>query len=113
MGTARIKVASHTFLHYIQLSPLENQINSITNQYKLLEATINNTTPFNRIALFNAYKHLEYEVKNVNHKFRSLFPHKRTKRALIAPLGSLVKFISGNLDEQDAKEIYHSLAELE
>ncbi|KAG5861204.1 hypothetical protein JTB14_006320 [Gonioctena quinquepunctata] len=59
--------------------------------------------PFFTTSFNNTYEHIEYEVNTVNQKCRSLSPQKRTKRTLIAPLGSLVKFISGNLDEQDAK----------
>lgn len=113
LGSAKIKIASHTFLHYIQLKPLYNQIKSITNQYNKLEELINNSTNIHRVPLYNAYKHLEYEVLVVNRKMQSLFPEKRTRRGLINPLGSLVKFISGNLDQEDAKEIHNSLLELE
>lgn len=113
LGSTRIKVASHTFLHYINLDPLQTQITSITNHYYQLEHVINNSNPIYRPPLYGAYKHLEYEVKIVTRKIYSLLPENRAKRGLINPLGSLVKFISGNLDQEDAKEIHDSISQLE
>lgn len=113
LGSSNIKIASHTFLHYIHLIPLQNQIKLITEEYYGLEQIINKTTSIHRNPLFNAYKHLEYEIIVVNKKIQSLLPAQRKKRGLINPLGSLVKIISGNLDQEDAKEIHDSLSQLE
>lgn len=113
MGSARVKIGSHVFLHYIDLIPLKVQVDSITNQYFKLNFTINNSTPTHRIPLYESYKHLSYEVNVVNHKIDSLMASKRSKRGLINPLGSLIKAISGNLDQEDANEIHGNILQLE
>lgn len=113
LGTAKIKIATHTFLHYINLTALQNQIDSITYQYEKLEDIINSSETEHKLPLFETYKHLSYEVNVVNQKLKSISPANRQKRGLINPLGSLVKYITGNLDQQDAKEINNNILELE
>lgn len=112
LGNAKIKTASHTFLYYIHLRPLDNQVKSIINHYQKLEKTINSSSLTHRIPLYEAYKYLGYEISVVNQKMNSLFPS-RAKRGLINPMGSLIKYITGNLDEDDAKEIHQNILELE
>lgn len=113
LGNARIKIASHTFLHYIQIDPIRNQTFSLINIYKNFKQVINSSTPFHNTTLLNAYKHLEYEVNTLNEKFHSLFPERRFKRGLVNPMGSLIKYFTGNMDAEDAKEIHDSISELE
>lgn len=113
LGKAKIKIGTHTFLHYIQLSPIINQINSLENCYENLKYAVNkSSTKFHNI-LYNFHEHVGYQLKITNEKIRSFYPIKRSKRGLINPLGSVIKYITGNLDYEDGNEIYKSLSELQ
>lgn len=113
LGTSRIQIASHTFLHYIQIDSIKNQTLSLIKTYKNFEQVINNATPFQKKSLLNSYKHLEYEVNTLHQKLFSIFPETRRKRGLFNPMGSLIKYFTGNMDAQDAQEIHDSISELE
>lgn len=116
LGTARIQIGTHTFLHYVETAPIQKLIENLTQKYYRFNKTIsmNTTTPYPRKPLQNAYKQLEYEINNINQKFKSIFPMShRQKRGLINPAGSLLKFFTGNMDQEDANKIYDSISQLE
>lgn len=114
LGEVSLKTATHTFLHYIDMNEINKQVLETNKHYDDLKLLIDQfSDDINRITLLNTCNSLNYELKLVNYKIRSLMPNLRTKRGLINPLGSLVKFISGNLDQQDAEEIHNHLKELE
>ncbi|XP_049871926.1 uncharacterized protein LOC126370862 [Pectinophora gossypiella] len=79
-----------------------------------LEFNINRYANLNRhVALHFSNQNLSHEVSNIKtqtdhimnctiEKFKQIVPIKRIKRGIINPLGSLVKMLTGNLDNDDA-----------
>ncbi|KAG5868034.1 hypothetical protein JTB14_034369 [Gonioctena quinquepunctata] len=58
-------------------------------------------------------KGLQYQLEAVHRKFQSIYPLHRRKRALINALGSIVKAISGNLDQDDAEKYDSAISTLQ
>lgn len=66
-------------------------------------------------SLSNFNRHILFQINLVKQKFVSVYPFEniRTKRGLINALGSVVKFISGNLDQEDAKRYDMAIQQLQ
>ncbi|KAG5860956.1 hypothetical protein JTB14_011865 [Gonioctena quinquepunctata] len=60
-----------------------------------------------------AAKGLQYQLEAVHRKFQSIYPLHRRKRALVNALGSIVKAISGNLDQDDAEKYDSAISTLQ
>lgn len=58
------------------------------------------------------FKQLQEICINVENHAAKLLIHYRTKRALINVLGSAIKFITGNLDDNDLQDIKSNLNKL-
>lgn len=78
-----------------------------------MKTIVDSATPEFHHILNNCYGHLKYQLNIVNRKLNTFYPEKRQKRGLINPLGSLVKFVSGNMDNDDAQEIHNNILKLE
>lgn len=107
LGNARVKIATHTFLHYYDLIPISNQINTLKQQYNDVTQAIQQglSSPY-FYALQNFEQGIKFQLELVETKFNSIHPFydkTRVKRGLINGLGSIVKAISGNLDQEDAE----------
>ena len=113
LGISKIKMASHTFLYYINIPPIINQLNNINTLYNNTKTIIENAPITYKIALKNFHIHLDYELNTVNQKVYFLESTERHKRGLINSLGSIVKFFTGNLDYEDGVEIHKNLEKLE
>lgn len=115
LGNARIRQFSHEFIHYFDILPILEQIKNIkvlhNNFIKILE--LETHEKYNS-TLLNFNQHILYLFDVVNTKFKSIYPFdlRRTKRGLINALGSVVKFISGNLDHDDAIRYENAIKEL-
>lgn len=100
---ARIITEHHKFIHIINLKDIEENIENIKNNIKLVSKDKN--------------PHMVLETLNhkfliLENSFKIIQPHFRYKRGLINVLGSGIKFITGNMDHDDAIEINNSLQQL-
>ncbi|KAG5879509.1 hypothetical protein JTB14_004734 [Gonioctena quinquepunctata] len=89
-------------------------MNAIQNQYEAVAIAINNglSRP-HWTNLQNFIRGLQYQLEAVHRKFQSIYPLHRRKRALINAIGSIVKAISGNLDQDDAEKYDSAISTLQ
>lgn len=119
LGQAKLKDATHEFIHYFNLQPVNNQINTIIDHYNEIEVAIKEDLCFPYIySLSNFKQHILFQINLAKQKFISVYPFEnikniRPKRGLINALGSVVKFISGNLDQEDAKRYDEAIEHLQ
>lgn len=105
LGSSRIIYNKHTFIHYINLEQLGNQVNEINSNYELLikNLPINyHHDTFDNI-LFNIRNGLTSKIITLKEKFDNLIPYinHRPKRGLINFIGSAHKWLFGTLDADD------------
>lgn len=96
MKTAQIRIGYDRIIHRINLKPLEDNVEHIE---KIMKS-------------FKTIEHLEQTLLEkttlAKDKLRSLIPH-RAKRGLMNALGTAIKFIAGNPDNDDLEIIHQSL----
>ena len=117
LGNARVIDTKHTFLHYIEINALFNQLDSIENSYNVLEKsiiqssskTLQNTHFINPNNLLNNAKYLISQIKV---KLNNLNPNNRPKRGLINVGGKITKWLFGTLDSDDGKKYTKAINEL-
>ena len=112
LGEAKLQKSYHTLVHYYDLSVINNEILELNNHYNIVSKLIHKHQ--------NQYKEIEnYDkifkqtYKSVRDKFTSLFPRNRNKRGPINGLGTAVKFVTGNMDADDATRINRIVKNLE
>lgn len=98
LGTTRIISHYHSFLSYVNLDKIQFQVDSISSKLSEVRPKLNDKTSF----LFEP--HINYLATKLSKIYSQLetFQHSRNKRGLINGLGSIIKSISGNLDQTDA-----------
>ncbi|XP_050505429.1 uncharacterized protein LOC126883802 [Diabrotica virgifera virgifera] len=64
-------------------------------------------------SLQNFDQALRYQLKSAQEKFSTIYPYSRTRRGLINGLGSIIKAISGNLDQDDAEKYNNAIETLQ
>lgn len=106
MGIASNKISYWTLIKIIDLEPIRVEYDNLVNNFKVVTSAYNkheNGKGHFR-EMENFHKLLEYIIKQIKKKFDALdpAPSKRQKRGLINGLGSLIKFVTGNLDSDDA-----------
>ena len=98
LGATRIISHYHSFLNYVNLDSIQSQIDTVNTRMTDVRHTLNNKTSL----LFEP--HMDYltsKLVKISAQLES-FEHNRYKRGLIDGLGSVIKSISGNLDQTDA-----------
>lgn len=98
LGATKIVSHHHTFLQDINLKQIENQIYNLRTQ--LAETTIilsNYSFPSFNLQI----KHLYNKLNRMLLELETMQPN-RVKRGIFNPLGTLIKSICGNLDQNDA-----------
>lgn len=106
LGTTKILDHYHKFYFYFNISSIEsNYKNLLSNAYILEARNRNNNSPF---SLINILKNNCMQIEDQLAKFNN----HRQKRALVNALGSIVRYITGNLDQDDLKEINSNLHNL-
>lgn len=105
----RLTTHYHTFLHYIELTDIKDNLNLVKMQLSQIEERLDN----NSHSLFDyQLEHLNSKIDKASSQIISLEPH-RSKRGLIDGLGSVIKSISGNLDYTDAIKYDNALMSLQ
>lgn len=115
LGNARIKSKFHTFIHYVDLKPITEQISLLENQYvKLITPLQNNSKDgYFFYQLQNLENAVSIQLNFAKQKIGLMNPHSKVKRGLIDGLGTIIKSISGNLDANDAVRYDKAIKDLE
>jgi hypothetical protein len=98
LGATRLTTHFHTFLQYINLKGIDDKINQLQIQLSDYSHRLSNDTSL----LY------ELQISYISSKLVNLVKHldtlkpRRMKRGLIDGLGSIIKSITGNLDNSDA-----------
>lgn len=117
LGHAKIHHFDRTFIFFIDLLPLKDELMTLEkfyntlNQIKLqdnahlkddhsVSSSIKHVISYETDSLD---KTLLYLLTNTHDKLNHLIPNLRQKRGIIDGLGSLIKVITGNLDHTDAE----------
>lgn len=109
LGQAKLITHYHSFLQYIDLADLEHQVNSIRDQISYFRTKLeNNTLDLYEIQL----DHLSKKLIKVDSELKGLEPN-RARRGLIDGLGSIIKSVTGNLDQSDAARYDNAIKILE
>lgn len=109
LGATRIVSHYHSFLHYINFTSIDTQVDSVKSQMLELRPLLNNKT----LSLFEP--HLEYldaKIEKISNQLH-IFETGRNRRGLIDGLGSVIKSISGNLDYTDAIKYENAIKTLQ
>lgn len=102
-GVAVISSDKWTIAKVLDVEPLENDlefnVQRLSDLDRLVRANYDKNFTDNFV---DVRSQVEY-IKNITlSKFSQIFPNIRIKRGLINPLGTLIKMITGNLDNDDA-----------
>lgn len=116
LGSTRIQLTYHTFIHNYDLSPFRGHIaeidkllQDISTKIREENAPLHLRTELGHVMLEN--DHLKASLKLIHPDI--LTPqNNRTKRGLFNAIGSVFKFISGNLDADDAERYDTAINEL-
>lgn len=101
VGTAVTRSDSWVIFKTLELDYLLDQVSISSQEYSRVKNLINNNTEYNN-ELVGLSRQVESLIENTFSRIKQILPSRLSKRAIFSPLGSLVKVISGNLDEQDA-----------
>ncbi|XP_052742649.1 uncharacterized protein LOC128198925 [Bicyclus anynana] len=108
LGPTRIISHYHSFIQSINLQDIETKVNSVINQLDAIEPVLSNKTN----SLFSPHiQYLTNKAYSVLEQLQSFEIH-RTKRGLVDGLGSIVKSITGNLDQTDALHYNQAIKDL-
>lgn len=120
LGNSKIIESKHTFLHFVEINPLINHLDTIEYSYNILELLINQT--LNNASLNshhihihsnNLLNHAKYLILEVKTRLDNIKPHNRNKRGLINLVGKTSKWLFGVLDSDDAEKYDKAIAELQ
>lgn len=109
LGTAQNKVNSWSFIQVIDLSNLIREFHDLQYQYVRIKNAFENETNIAQSykkSFYNSYnlaQSLENKITIQINQLNPLFKT-RSKRGLINGLGSVIKAITGNLDQEDAQK---------
>lgn len=109
LGSARLTTHYHSFIQFIQLTDIEDQIKSVQTQVETFKTKLSS-------GAYTIYEHqidyLTNKIYKVLNRIKSLEPV-RVKRGLIDGLGSVIKSVTGNLDYQDAVRYNEAIRNLQ
>ncbi|XP_072933555.1 uncharacterized protein [Epargyreus clarus] len=109
LGTMRLTTHHHTFLQYVNLKDIEDKINFIQTQLRSYQnRLINDTFTLYELQIDYLYDRLD----KVLYQLQTLEPN-RAKRGLVDGLGSVIKGITGNLDQSDALKYNEAIKSLQ
>ncbi|CAH4036731.1 unnamed protein product [Pieris brassicae] len=100
-GVAVMKNSYWTVFKTVDIKTLGIQINNNIELYNKLNELITVNHFDKELVVIRVQ--IDTLIKTVESKFHQLLPYSMRKRAIFSPLGSLVKIITGNLDEKISK----------
>jgi hypothetical protein len=103
IGTSKTINHYHKFYIYFNISNIESSYKNLLSNAYILELKYNKDFPY----LIKALKDTCMQIGDALLKFNY-----RSKRSLIDGLGSAIRFITGNLDQDDLKEINSNIDQL-
>lgn len=113
LGYARLQKSYHTLVHYFDLDIIESEINQLNQNYDDMKIMLNkHRKHYHELENYNNL--IRFYFKSVQDKLNNVYSNKinRNKRGLINGLGSTLKFITGNMDSDDANRINKILRDL-
>lgn len=118
LGKARIVESKHTFIHYINIGPIRNQLSSIRNFYNIVEASLfqipRQQPAFSHYnTLTNILSHAKYLILEAENKLSNVTPQERSKRGLINVIGKASKWLFGTLDSEDEERYNEAINKLQ
>lgn len=102
----KIQRSYHTSIHYYDLNELEHKL-IIIQEYITKNLNFENPNNTLEVDLCHFTKSIKINLNNNFQKLNSILlrnDRNRRKRGLIDGLGTVIKFISGNLDQKDAEK---------
>lgn len=106
-GDAKILDHYHNFLFTVNISKLELGYSVLQDNIKKIGVKVDDRVT-NRIRT-----HLDGIIGEIKDQLNKFNGSKRNKRGIINGLGTAIKFITGNLDDNDLKTISENIAKLE
>lgn len=103
LGTAKTIIDYINLIHIIKLDSYKDNVMKIEESVKQFTPTY-----YNRDSL----KVTKFKLKDLKDKLNSITPKYRRKRGLFNGIGSAVKFITGNMDDNDALRINQAIFNL-
>lgn len=106
LGHAKIIYTKHTFLHFLDIKNIVEQVEQLIINFNKFKNTITydhnitNHIAYHSLAQNNLVR-TEILTQLVQKKLENLHPHIRSKRGLINGLGKVNKWLFGNLDSDD------------
>lgn len=110
LGNAKLKYSSHTFVHYFDITPINNELKVLAKQFDKISNTDDSILARKIQTMVNL---LKVQFNRIDKKIESLYPQHRIKRSLFDGLGSALKFFTGNLDANDGKKYDQAISMLE
>lgn len=104
IGQARTIESYFNFIHIIDLDNYNSQTSKLISIVDKFEKNS---------LLKDAAKVCKLKLKGLENKLQTLNPYKRTRRGLFNGLGSVIKYITGNMDANDAVTINRQIQELQ
>lgn len=98
LGPMRLTTHYHTYLQYIRLDEIKDKISLTFEQLQTCKTRLINDT---YLLYENQIGYLINKLEKVANQLETLEPS-RIKRGLVDGLGTIIKSISGNLDQSDA-----------
>lgn len=103
LGQAKLQKSFHTLVHHYNLSPIKDEIINLSLHSQAISKLIREK--YRRSYEILNYENLERNLyKLIIEKLNNIIP-KKEKRGIINGLGTVVKFITGNMDANDASRI--------
>lgn len=109
LGTSSIIQTSHSYLHYVNLEPIIQQINEL----KVHRENINQQIHDNNAEYAHRLPHIEHLINEIDKRINELAPSKRIKRGLIDLVGNVQKWAFGTLDAEDGKKLNSMIKSLQ
>lgn len=117
LGTSKLVYSKHTFLHYIDINPIINQLINIEQCFSLIKNHVNKENVTNHMSYYGLSEstllRTQFLIDSTQNKLKNLYPHIRTKRGLVNIVGKTSKWLFGTLDSEDGQKYQNAINKLE
>lgn len=99
LGVASLQEGTYTIVHYYDLEPILQELQDLNTQHSRLRKFTNTSLElqnYDKIA-----SHIKAQIQDKIYSINFTFKQARSKRSLFPQLGSVLKVVTGNLDETD------------